>query len=217
MKRAMLLGVVVGLGAGLLLTGAVSFAEEPAKDPKKAAEKTPGEGEMPPEMMEWMKYAEPGEHHEHLKPLAGKWDQAMRWRMAPDAEWTESKSQAQCTWVLGGRWLRQDVQGVEEEMPGQKFEGLGHLGYDNFKRKYVQLWMDNMFTGVMMGEGTCDPSGKVITVTGQGPDVTSPGKMKKFKWVTKIAGDDKHVFEMYDYTPEGQEYVSMEITSTRKM
>ena len=38
------------------------------------------------------------------------------------------------------------------------------MGYDKLKEKYVNLWIDDMSTMVMIAEGTADSSGKVITV-----------------------------------------------------
>jgi hypothetical protein len=211
MKSRMLWCGIACVGALLLVNQVASRAENPSQEAKKQeAQKGQPGGEMDAQMAAWMKLAAPGEFHEHLKPLAGKWTQVVRWRMAPEAPWEESKGVSTYTWVLGNRFLRQEVGG---EMGGQPFEGLGYLGYDNFKKKYVSVWMDNMGTMMMFGEGTCDAAGKVITTTGEYDDPMTGGK-KKSKSVLRI-GDDKHVYEMYSYGPDGKEFLSLEITYTR--
>ena len=190
---------------------------EPTKETKPAGEK--GQAAPDPEMQkmmeQWATVSQPGEFHGHLKPLAGKWNLALKWRMAADAPWTEETSSAEITWIMGDRYLMQKVQGQPMEEDGPPFEGLGLIGYDNLRKHYASTWIDNMSTTIYTTTGTCDASGKVVTLTGEGfnPMTMKPQKEKN---VYKIINNDKWVFEMYQPTPEGKEYVSMEITYTRK-
>ena len=72
-------------------------------------------------MMEaMMKFAAPGEHHEHLKPLAGNWKTTSKWWMGP-GEPTISHGKCRNEWILGGRFLKMDFKGASEEFP---FEGV---------------------------------------------------------------------------------------------
>lgn len=173
-----------------------------------------GGDDMADMMAAWAKTAAPGEHHAHLKPLAGKWTSKDKFRMSPDAPWQESTSKAVTEWIMGGRFLTMKVQGGSM-MPGMPaFEGFGILGYDNLAEKYVSMWVDNYGTMMMTSEGTCDATGKTITFKGTYTDPMS-GQPTWMKSVYKIEGNDKYVISMYGPDSEGKEFLSMEITSTR--
>ncbi|MHC4090741.1 MAG: DUF1579 domain-containing protein [Planctomycetota bacterium] len=169
-------------------------------------------GEIPPEMAAWLKYAAPGEHHEHLQPLAGKWELAVQHRHSAEAPWDESKATSEIRPVLGGRFLVEKVTG---EFMGGVFEGLGIYGYDNFHKKYTSIWMDTMSTMTMSSTGTCDGSGKVFTYVGDSEDPAS-GDTKQMRSVTRVVNDNKHVMEMYHTGPAGKEFKVMEIVYTRR-
>ncbi len=183
-------------------TGTVLAGDEAAKqDPGDAA------------AMEAMaKAAAPGEFHAHLNAMVGRWSLKVQWRMDPNAEWAESKSTAESKWVLGGRFVREEVEG--EFMEGMRFQGFGMTGYDNLKKKYTSMWTDNMSTGMMISEGTCDASGKVFTYRGRSMDPMT-GTEKTYKWTIRIVNNDKYISEMYTVGEDGKEFKSMEITYTR--
>ena len=67
---------------------------------------------------------------------------------------------------------------------------------------------------IMTGHGKCDASAKVITLTGEYYDPMTK-KLKTSKTVLRIINNDRHVFEMFDKTPEGEEFVSLEVTYSR--
>lgn len=177
-------------------------------------EREAGEDAMQEMMAAYMKYAAPGQYHEYLKPMAGKWNVSFRFRMSPDAAWTEDQSKAESNWILGGRFLQQKVSGeATESMPA--FEGLGLLGYDNYKGEYVSMWIDTMATMMIISKGRCDPAGKVITFKGTYGDPLTQSD-KESKWVYRIQSDDRYVLEMYDKDPEGKEFLSGELTFDRR-
>ena len=93
-------------------------------------------------MATMMKYATPGEHHAHLKPLAGKWKFASKFRQVPDAPWNESGGESTTEWILGGRFLTQRVKSPATEAFPMDFEGFALLGYDNLAKEYLSIWAD---------------------------------------------------------------------------
>ena len=94
------------------------------------------------------------------------------------------------------------------------FEGIALIGYDNHKKKYVSIWLDNFSTGIMMMEGAYDETTKTLTTIGEYDDpFTGPAKMKN---VMRELSKDKHVMEMYRTGPDGQDHKEMEITYTRQ-
>ncbi len=166
-------------------------------------------------MQEWMKLAQPGPEHAELAKAAGTWDQEITMWMYPDAEPQTSAGVATIKTILVGRFLIEKVRG-EMDMDGEKmlFEGLGIFGYDNFKKKYVYTWVDNMGTMIMLAEGTSDATGKVITYVGEIPDPTT-GNMITVKTISRKESDDREVVEMHNKLPDGAWFKSMEIVMTR--
>ncbi|MEP0848242.1 MAG: DUF1579 domain-containing protein [Phycisphaerae bacterium] len=211
-----MLGVCI-VTAGLLAGLATAEDKKPPAKPEKpqdVATEPPG-GEDSNAMMEmWMKLAAPGEHHEHLKVLAGKWEVSGKMRMAPEAPWEESKSTIETEWILGGRFLVQRVKG--EPMPPIEtpFEGFALIGYDNGIQKYTAVWADNMGTMMMTAQGTCTADGKEITLEGAYENPMTKSK-DPFKWVYRIKGPDEYVMEGRMNGPDGKEFVNLELTHKR--
>ena len=206
--RGGFLGVLVLaslLGSGSAVFGQTKEDGQPSSD------------EMAKMMEVAQKAATPGEFHEHLKPLAGKWTFTTRYRMSADGPWEQSTGSAVYKWILGGRILVQEVKAnpsPADAMMGGPFEGYGITGYDNVSKKYFNVWCDNMGTGMMSSTGTCDGSGKIISYMGEYNDPMT-GQPKTVKSVLKIVGDDKSVYEMYEKSPDGKEYMSVEVTYVR--
>lgn len=189
-----------------------------ATDPKpgaKPADKTVAGQPSPEEMAKYMQLAAPGEGHAKLKPLAGKWNFVTKYKMSPEAPWNESKGKAEFKWIMGDRFLVQDIKGdPDPNMGGMAFEGHGMMGYDNVTKKYWGTWLDNMGTGVMVSEGTADGSGKVFTYNSE-YSCPMKGAETTAKTVLKIEGDDKVVYTMFDKAPDGKEFANLEVTYTR--
>ncbi len=82
-------------------------------------------------------------------------------------------------------------------------------------KEYTSIWFDNMGTGTMTSRGTCDGAGKVITMTGEMPNVMSGDPKEKIRTVMKVESADRYVHEMYATPKGGKEYKSMEIVFTR--
>lgn len=187
-------------------------------DPKageKPADKTAAGQPSPEEMAKFMQLSMPSEGHAKLKPLAGKWNFITKWQMTPNAPWDESTGKTEFKWIMGGRFLVQDLKSdPSPSMGGMIFEGHGMMGYDNISKKYWNTWLDTMGTGIMFTEGTADGSGKTFTSTGK-YNCPMVGGEKTAKTVLKIEGDDKAVFQMFDKTPDGTEFASLEVTYTR--
>ncbi len=160
----------------------------------------------------WLKAGTPGGFHKHLEAMQGTWSiEGKSWtELSPEPmTWTGTATK---TMIMGGRFLR---EGIESEMMGKPFNGLGFMGYDNLAEKYWYFWLDDMSTGVMTSEGECDKSGATFTIVGDYIDPMT-GQSQKAKTVIKVLDENKHLFEMYMVSPEGEESKSMEITYLRK-
>ena len=202
MKKTIAMFVVL---ASLGLWSAYSSAGD-EKDQKKSASDAVQDA-----MMEaFMKMAEPGEHHEHLKVLAGTWKTTTKmWMGSGDPEVARGVSKN--TWILGGRYMQSEFKNTTE---GHPFEGFGLLGYDNAKKQHFSMWCDSMSTMIMVSHGTCDDSGKVFTYTAS-YDCPMTGQPKNAKMVTKVINDNKHVFTMHNIDKDGKAHLELEVTYVR--
>lgn len=203
------------IGAACLTVGAGAtalWAQEKPKNTNPTAAAAPQEMSAEEKAM-WEameKYRAVGDNHKLLAEYtAGEWTFVNKMWMGPEA--TESKGTASTKPILGGRYFQATVKG---EFNGEQFEGVAVTGYDNHKKKFVNSWVDNFGTGIMMSEGTYDPGTKTFTYTCSMdcPMDSSPVKIRE---VIRIIDKNKHVMEWYE-TRAGKENKTMEITYTRK-
>jgi len=196
-------------GGGLVLVGALLLAADQAFSQEKPAAKT---GQPDPMLEAWMKVSLPGSEHQRLASLAGSWTGTVKMWMDPAKPPTESTCTAERHWILGGRFLQEEVKG---QFQGQPFQGMGLMGYDNLQKKYTWVWVDSMSTAITTSLGTADASGKVLTFTRAETDPIT-GKKFKAKDVVHLTGPDQQLLEMFKKEPGGKEIKVMEISLTRK-
>jgi len=203
MKKLVLSLLAVGCGLSLAL------AQETAPTPEE-------QSAMMEEMMTKAKeLGSPGDWHAKLNPVIGTWDVETRMWMGGEGsgEPIASKGTATNSWILGGRYVRQEYLG---EMMGQPFIGFSLTGYDNYSKKYVSMWIDDMSTMFSTMEGSVDRTGKVFTLYGKMHEPMTGELDKTVKYVLRIVNTDRHVFEIHDtYIGEPNTKV-MELTYTRK-
>jgi hypothetical protein len=159
----------------------------------------------------YKKLGTPGAPHKLLASMAGSWNTKIKSWMEPNKPPMESTGNCEQKMILGGRFLQQEFTG---DMMGSPFTGIGVTGYDNHTKKYVSTWMDSMGTAILFFEGTASADGKTVIQESHYDDPVK-GPMK-WRSVTRIVGDNTHVFEMYSTDKSGKEEKMMEITYTRK-
>jgi hypothetical protein len=164
-----------------------------------------------PSLEEYAKAGQPGPEHKKLEPFVGSWTFTMKMWMDPSKPPMEGKGTAESKWILGGRYVHQEVQ---SESFGDKFTGVGVSGYDNAQGKYVMGWIDSMSTGIETMTGTLDKDGKGFTWTAERLDPVTKKKIK-VKDVIKVESNDKHTLESYR-DMDGKDVKTMEIVYTRK-
>jgi hypothetical protein len=174
---------------------------------KKPADKQPSQEEM---MAAMAKYGAVTENHKKLEALAGDWKADVKMWMGP-GEPEKSQGSSKNEMIMGGRFLKSEFSG---NMMGRPFKGCSLNGYDNAKGKFIGLWIDDMSTGYMASEGSCDASGKVLTLTSE---FECPIRKQhvKMRMVTTLIDSDSHKLEMFDAMPDGKEMKTMEILYTR--
>ena len=188
--------LVIVLCLGALMMPAAVLAGEPSQE----------------EMMKaYEAAAKPGPEHATIAKTAGKWTCTVKSWMDPAGEPMVSEGTEESEMIMGGRYLQSHFKG---SMMGRPFDGMGLLGYDNVKKKYVGTWMDSMSTGIMSYEGDYDAQKKAIVCHGSFADAGT-GKEQKATLVTRMIDDDHHVFEMWGPDPTGKDVKWMEIASSR--
>ena len=161
-------------------------------------------------MAAWQKYASPNDNHKILDPLVGTWSHVVTWWMTPDSQPEMSNGTSETKWVMGGRYLRQAVKDTSMDQP---FEGMGFTGFDNGRQTYQTIWMDNMGTGMMIGEGTYDPGKKTLTDHGRFTDPMIG--QRSYRGVITFVDDVHYRYELYVADKNGKEFRMMEIVYTR--
>jgi len=162
-------------------------------------------------MEKYKEYSTPNENHKLLDAFVGDWDYTVKWWMAPGTEPEVSTGTTSIKWIMGGRFLKEKAVGTSM---GQPFEGMGIMGYDNEKKKYESVWIDNMGTGMAKDTGIYDPATK--TINEEGTFSCPMEGDKTYRSVTKIPVNDSFTFEWYMNDKDEKEYRAMEITYTRK-
>jgi len=183
-----------------------TLAQEQGKPDAKAV---PNMQEM---MKKYMEAATPGEGHKYLDQFAGKWEVVIRAWMDPSKPPQESKGTYEARWILDGRFLYGELN---SQLMGMPFKAVDLIGYDNYKKRYVQSHMDNMSTALYTAEGKLDLSRQVLTAFGKMDEVGMDERDKLAKYVTRVVSKDKYVFEAYDEVGSPNEFKALEIVYTR--
>ena len=158
-----------------------------------------------------MIYLTPGAPHEALQRRVGTWTTELAYWPAPGAEAMRTTGTSTIKSLWDGRYLEEHFSCNWQGMP---FEGRGITGFDNFKAKYVTIWIDSMATGIMHSEGDGGADAKRITYRGQMPDFLNAAyKASRSEEIEE--SPDRRRMAMYDTTPDGTEYKAMEIVYTR--
>jgi len=163
-------------------------------------------------MQAFLDYATPGQAHEALATRAGTWDVEMSFWPSPDAPPGVLTGVSEVTLMWDGRYVIEDMRG---EVDGRAFRGHGVTAYDNFKERFVAVWMDSMSTGIVRQEGQADESGRVINYLCESPDPATRS-YKIVRSVETIVDDETRTLVMYDVGDDGLEFRKMEIVYRRR-
>jgi hypothetical protein len=152
----------------------------------------------------------PGPVHQRLNELAGNWDVAIKYKLGE--KFQEGKATCEAKWILGGRFLQQEYN---SRFQGEPFTVIELLGYDNARKKTIEIMMDTMSTGLMHNEGSLSDDGKVINNLGESRDPET-GKAYKLRTVTTIMDHDHFTLEWFRTDLGGQENRVVSMSHTRK-
>jgi hypothetical protein len=162
-------------------------------------------------MNAWTEYMTPGEMHEMLASGVGEWNTKSTFWMNPGGDPMVSEGTTTVEMILGGRYQKSTTT---SEMMGMPFEGISITAFDNATKEFINMWIDNMGTGIMSSKGKYDEETKKVVLKGSFVDPMT-GDEKPFMETFQVVDNDHHLFEMYTY-PGGQEFKSMVVEYTRK-
>ena len=95
------------------------------------------------------------------------------------------------------------------------YEGIGFVGYDNYRNMYTGSWRSNLGTNVISHTGSMAPGGKVLRSYGKmdEPMLNVIGRTVKYEMT--IVNKDQHILKVYDLHAR-DDYLVLDITYTRK-
>lgn len=161
----------------------------------------------------WQEYATPGEMHKKMANDVGTWNEELTFWMGPDdTKPTKATTVSQTKMIMNGLYQESRHTG---NMMGMPFEGVSTVAYDNASQEYISTWIDNMGSGIMIMRGNYDEASKTIKMEGECTDPITK-KQKKIREVITMIDANTQKMEMYDMSPDGKEYKSMEIMMKRK-
>ena len=164
-------------------------------------------------MQEYMKLMQPGEAHKHLHYYVGTWDTTTKvWMGGPGKAPMVSTGTSTFKSVLDGHWVKEEHAG---SMMGMPYNGMGMMGYDNYKNLYVGTWFSNMGTEMLQMAGARHPKTGVVTMYGTMDEPQLGVHGRTVKYVMTPTDDDQFTFGIIDLHA-GDDYKVIEITYTRR-
>jgi hypothetical protein len=170
-------------------------------------------GVTPEQFAEAMKLGAPSDAHKKLDVFAGKWNYTAKFWMDPKKKPEVSTGTSDNNWILGGRFLQANAKGqATKDWPA--FEGMGLTGYDNVKKEYTSMWVDNMSTSTMKSTAIFDDKAKTLTEKGT---YHCPMKQAEqaYRSIWKVKGKDAYQYVSYMTDMNGKEFKAMEIDYKR--
>jgi len=210
------LSFIIALMLSLASCNQPTSPTEPAAPAAEAEPAAPSKETAPPDsatmMKAWMEYATPGDMHAMVAKFDGEWNADITMWQDPSAPPAKSTGTAINRMIMGGRYQESLHTGTFAGMP---FEGRSLLAFDNEKKKFINTWIDNMGTGIMVMEGAWDDASRTINFSGSQVDPVS-GENMDVRETFQIVDDNTQLMQMFMRSKGGEEVKMMEIKFTRK-
>lgn len=158
------------------------------------------------------KFGPPGPEHKLLEPLVGNWHASAKMWTDPSQSPQVSEGTLVRKSILGGRFVREDYDG---KIMDKAFQGIGTIGYDRAKKRFVTSWIDSMSTAFHVSHGAYDESTRTWTFKHE-DDCPITGQRVKMRDTLRIVSPDEQQLEMFRQMGDAKEFRMMEIQLTRK-
>jgi len=127
--------------------------------------------------------AEPQQQHSWLKQIVGEWEleHYVENGEKKDGDWAETVR------MIGDLWVA--VEGRGSMPDGDPVTTLMTVGYDPEKERFVGSWVGSMMTKLWTYEGEVDDSGRILTLSSEGPDFENPDRVGQYHDIMEFDGD----------------------------
>lgn len=132
-------------------------------------------------------FPKPLDEHKWLKKFVGQWDVVNKGIMAEGQPPVESKGTIKSK-MMGDFFV---VNQMDADFGGLLIKGVQTIGYDTTAKKYVGTWIDTTSHFMWKYQGAVDKTGKKLILEADGPDMTNPGKMLKYRDAYEFKSDDE--------------------------
>ncbi|MEP6645839.1 MAG: DUF1579 domain-containing protein [Saprospiraceae bacterium] len=164
-------------------------------------------------MKAYQAFATPGPMHKLMDSWKGSWSADVTSWMDPKTPPMKSTATVENTMALNGLYQMGHYIGT---MMGAPFEGYSTLAYDNAKKMFVDTWVDNMGSGVVIMMGTWNDKTKTLSLSGTQTNAMT-GKDSPIRQETKLIDANTQKMTMYGEGMDGKEMKFMEATMKRAM
>jgi hypothetical protein len=136
----------------LCLGVAAAFAIGPAFAGEKETSPIAATSAASPNDSKTTDLAKPNANHNLLGELAGTWNYVLKISMGPKRPPIETNGVVVRQPMMGGRYFVADfdvemLPGNDGKLEKANFKGKSIEGYDNVKKKFISVWIDNASTG----------------------------------------------------------------------
>ena len=156
---------------------------------------------------------EPGEGHQVLESMVGAWEGKGSIWDGPDASPVSITASVERSWVLGGRFLREEISVRSDD--GVVLEALGYIGYNNESAQYELLNIDTASTAMLLETGRFDPDSQKLLIHGSFRDPAT-GFVIDRRVEMDLSQDGRIVVVGYTTNEEGRQFKSLEGSVTRR-
>lgn len=160
---------------------------------------------------DWIQLGQPGPEHRELERFVGEWNVRISSRAAPTQEPEVSQGRSNLVWVLDNRFVEEHFTG---SIASNSYTGRGFFGYEKATRRYVNMWIESLATGVTLMYGSFDAAQHIFYFEG---NVYDPllGRLKLIKTRVSFFSKDEFVMSMLEKTAAGEDFVSFELRYQR--
>lgn len=108
------------------------------------------------------------------------------WLKQFEGRWATSFNGTMVSRTLGQKWIISEIRFQK----GKPYS-VQTIGYDSKEKKFVGTWVDESSSHIWIYTGTLDPSGKKLTLAAEGPDMSDPQKMRKYRDIYEFTSKDE--------------------------
>lgn len=171
-----------------------------------------GNSELPASV----RLALPGEQHRWLQPLVGRWNVEMRVFVPGQTPLVSKDMSARREWILGGRYLREELEGV---FAGNRSTRIAVLSFNNLDERWELVTIDTFEPGQMWyaSQATGTPARFALhgASTEAGMSAQPSGRKRDLRFEFEIVDANRNVQRIFVKYPAQPEYLFVEQTFTR--